>query len=136
VEEPVAVSYFSVRLAAFGLIIATVVIAAGLAELGLPVPFAVTLALLVVAICVGALERRLAREAPVVGSTILSLSGLSGMAAAIEALPQFDPWIVGDRPDRRCGPGVPAHAGRAGGVGSPPDGQPARLAVRGRLGGT
>src|SRR5436190_2345123 len=63
--------------------------------MGLPIPLAVTLALLTVAIGVGAVERRLAREAPVLGITMLSLSALCGMVAAIEAVPQVEAWIVG-----------------------------------------
>jgi hypothetical protein len=88
-------SYFSTRLAALGLLIATLIVGAGLAAAGLPIPLAATLAMLTVAIGVGAVERRMAREAPVLGITMLSLSALSGMVAAIEALPRINPWIVG-----------------------------------------
>jgi hypothetical protein len=88
-------SHFGIRFAAFGLTLATVVIGVVLVELGLPVPVAAALALLFVGIAVGALERRLAREAPVFGLAMLSLSGLSGMVAAITALPQVNSWVVG-----------------------------------------
>ncbi len=88
-------SYFSIRLAALGLLVVTLIVGAGLVAMGVPIALAVTLALLVVAIGVGAVERRLAREAPVFGISMLSLSALSGMVAAINAVPQVNAWIVG-----------------------------------------
>src|SRR5690348_9784621 len=88
-------SYLSTRLAALGLLVATLIVGAGLAAGGVPIPLAATLAMLIVAIGVGAVERRMAREAPVLGITMLSFSALSGMVSAIKALPQVNAWIVG-----------------------------------------
>jgi hypothetical protein len=89
------VSFLAVRFLVLVLLVCTVVVAAALTALGLPVPLALTLGLLVVGGVTLAIERRLGRERPVVGITFLALSGIAGIVATVHALPQTNGWIVG-----------------------------------------
>jgi hypothetical protein len=88
-------SFGTVRLIVLGLVFGTLLLAGGLVGLGLAVPLAVALALLLVGGAALAIERRLGRQAPAFGVTFLSLSGIAGIVAAVHALPQVNGWVVG-----------------------------------------
>src|SRR5256886_7903088 len=88
-------SYGAIRLAVLGLLAATFAVAAGLIGIGIPIPLAITLALLLVGIGTLVLERRLGREAPVLGISFMVLSGFFGIYAVHRALPQVNGWVVG-----------------------------------------
>jgi hypothetical protein len=42
-----------------------------------------------------AIERRMGRDAPVLGITFLSLSGIAGIVSTVHAIPQVNGWIIG-----------------------------------------
>src|SRR2546421_3670379 len=88
-------SYGAIRLAVLGLLAATFAVAAGLIGIGIPIPLAITLALLLVGIGTLVLERRLGREAPVLGISFMVLSGFFGIYAVHRALQQVNGWVVG-----------------------------------------
>ena len=87
-------SNWRIRLAALGLSAATVVAAVVLVSAGMPIPLAGTAVLLFASIAVGAVERRMAREAPVFGVAGLCVASLCGVLAAVEAVPGVDGRIV------------------------------------------
>jgi hypothetical protein len=73
----------------------TMVVAWGLVSLGLPVPAAASLGLVIVGVVALAVERAAASDSPVYGVTFLSLGGLAGIAAMVHAVPQVNGWIIG-----------------------------------------
>ena len=78
-----------------GLILVILLIAAGLGSLGAPIPLALYIAFLVVGVGAMAVERRLERDAPVVGITFLSIGGLFGVYSMTQAIPQVNGWVIG-----------------------------------------
>jgi hypothetical protein len=86
---------FAIRVAALGLIVCVFVIAGVLAAVGAPIPLAIFIAFLLVGLAAMLVERRLGRDAPVLGITFLSIGGLVGIAAMVQAVPQVNGWIIG-----------------------------------------
>lgn len=87
--------YGTVRLIVLGLMFVTFAIAAVLIGIGIPIPLAITVALLITGVATLAIERRMGRPAPAIGIAFMVLSGISGIVAAVKALPQVNGWVVG-----------------------------------------
>lgn len=85
----------AVRLILLALTFCAIAVAMGLGAIGLPVPAAVTVALLIVGVATIAVERRMGRPLPGIGPFFVILAGLTGIAAMVQALPQVNGWVVG-----------------------------------------
>ena len=88
-------SWGATRLIALGLTACTIVVTLVLTSLGLPVPAATALGLLLAGLMATALERRLHHPAPVFGLALLAMSALFGIATMVQALPRVNGVLVG-----------------------------------------
>ena len=86
---------FAIRLIVLGLLFCTFIVSAALITIGIPTGAAIFFALLIVGIGAMVVERRLGREAPVLGITFLSLGAIAGIVGMVHAVPQVNGWIIG-----------------------------------------